>query len=112
MRLVLRAFADCESQESAQASAMRILLILSHLSPELSAKPKRYWKLPQLFELAFSLMPATEASFQSLVSRSSGGWEHTRSGNELSSVWNRKLDHIYLVPEVAWAEVQLYEAVA
>ncbi len=44
-----------------------------------------------------------------VVFASSGGWEHSRSGGELSSVWNRKQDHVFLVPEISWAEIQLYE---
>jgi hypothetical protein len=112
VKLYLRNFAHCESQEAAQAIVVRVVLALSHFSPKAAAKPKRYWKIPHLFELTFELMPATETSFQDVISASSGGWEHSRSGSELSSVWNRKHDHIFLVPEVSWAELQLYEAAA
>jgi hypothetical protein len=112
VKLFLRTFADCENQDTAQAIAARIVLALSHFSPEAGAKPKRYWKLPHLFEFTFELVPATETSFQEVISASSGGWEHSRSGREFSSVWNRKHDHTFLVPEVCWAELQLYEAAA
>ena len=112
MKLFLRTFADCENQEAAQAIVARIVLALSHFSPEACAKPKRYWKLPHLYKITFELAPATETSFQEVISASSGGWAHSRSGSELSSVWNRKHDHTFLVPEVSWAELQLYEAAA
>lgn len=112
MKLFLRTFANCESQKDAQAIAARINLALSPFSPRLSVKPKRYWKIPSHFEFTFALTPATEVSFRAITSASSGGWEHTRSGSELSSVWNRRSDHVFLVPEVSWAEIQLYETAA
>jgi hypothetical protein len=112
VKLFLRTFANCEDQGAAQEIGSRIALALSRFSPEASVQPKRYWKLPHLFEFTFQLTPATEASFQEIASASSGGWEHSHSGNELSSVWNRKHDLAFLVPEVSWAEIQLYEEAA
>jgi len=109
MHLFLRAYADCGSSEAARDLAARLGLALSHLSPQASLEPRRYWKLPHLYEFAFHLSPATEAAFQSLVSASSGGWSHSNLGADLSSVWSRRQDHVFLVPEVSWAEVQLYE---
>jgi len=109
MNLFLRTFADCESQQFAQVIAARIELALSHLAPQAIAEPKRYWKLPHLFEFKFELKPANADSFQRVVSASSGGWMHLETGGELSSVWNRVHDHALLVPEVSWAEIQLYE---
>ena len=112
MKLILRTFADCEDQDAAQKTGSRIALALSRFSPEAAAQPKRYWKLPHLFEFTFELTPATEASFLEIASASSGGWEHSHSGSELSSVWNREHDLSFLVPEVSWAEIQLYEKAA
>jgi hypothetical protein len=112
MNLFLRTFADCENQQVAQTIAARIESALSQFSPQAVAEPRRYWKLPHLFEFTFVLTPATAASFREVVSASSGGWVHSQAGGELSSVWNRGRDHAFLVPEVSWAEVQLYEEAA
>ena len=112
MKLFLRTFANCESQEAAHVISARILLALSPFSPELGREPQPYWKIPHLFEFTFLLEPATESSLEEVVAMSSGGWEHSRTDNELSSVWNRKNDHAFLAPEVSWAEIQLYEAAA
>jgi hypothetical protein len=113
VKFFLRVFADCESHEAAQALAARMLLALSSFSPIAAAAPKQYWKMPHLFEFTFTLFPATEASFQAVVSSFSGGWHHLESqGSEHSSVWNRKNDHAFLVPEVSWADLQLHETAA
>ena len=112
MKLFLRTFADCENQDAAQAISARLRLALSSFSPEAATVPKPYWKIAHQFEFTFVLSPANEASFQAIVSASSGGWNHVEVGRELSSVWNRKNDHAFLVPEVSWAEVQLYEPAA
>jgi len=112
VKLFLRTFADCESQEAAHAISARILLALSAFSPQQAREPQPYWKLPHLFEFTFLLEPATESSLEEVVAMSSGSWEHSRTESELSSVWNRRNDHAFLVPEVSWAEIQLYEAAA
>jgi hypothetical protein len=109
VKLFIRAFADCENREAAGGIAARIALVLSHLSPAASSEPSRYWKLPHLFEFTFVLTPPTETSFREIVAASHGGWSHSGAGSELSSVWNRDPGNSFLVPEVSWAEVQLYE---
>ena len=109
MKLLLRVFADCESAAVAHDIGSQLGFSLSRFSPEAQIKPRPYWKLPHLFEFAFSLTPATEVSFQAIIAASSGGWSHSGSAGELSSVWNRRQDHVLLVPEVSWAEIQLYE---
>lgn len=109
MQLFLRAFADCDSQDAALVISDRLLFALSKFSPESARPPRPYWKMPHLFEFTFLLSPANEASFQAIVLASSGGWHHVGVGDEPSSVWNRKSDHVFLVPEVSWAEIQLIE---
>ena len=112
MRLFLRLFANCESTEVAANIAERLALALSWLGPGQASPPKPYWKLPHLYEFTYVLSAATRELFQEVVSRSPAGWEHSASGEERSSVWNRSADCALLIPEVSWAEVQLHECVA
>lgn len=109
MQLVLRLYADCDSNEVAGLIAGRLLTQLSRFSPESSAEPRRYWKMPQMFEFTYRLAPACAKTVADLVSCSSGGWSHSGGVEESSSVWNRQADHMWLVPEVAWAHLELYE---
>jgi hypothetical protein len=73
------------------------------------ALPEPYWKIPHLYEFSFVLSPPNEISFQSVIAGSPDGWSHSGSGNQLSSVWNRRQNQIFLIPEVSWAEIQLFE---
>jgi hypothetical protein len=102
-------FADCESAEVASGISARLREALLQLNPEAFLPPKPYWKLPHLFEFTFTFSPPTEAQFQLIVSSPSGGWLHSVSGAERSSVWNRAQDQIFLLPEVSWANVELHE---
>jgi hypothetical protein len=112
VKLFLRTFTNCENQETAQTIEARLILALTAFSPEAAARPKPYWKIADQFEFTFVLSPATEVSFQAIISASSGGWQHLEVGAELSSVWNRKNDHVFLVPEVSWAGIDLHETAA
>lgn len=110
-RLFLRAFADCDSAELVTGIVHRILMsIPGQILAELHAIPKPYWKHPRQFEFTFNFLPTSTTSFQDLLVLSSGGWHHSECRGELSSVWNRGQDHAFLVPEVCWAELQLFEA--
>jgi hypothetical protein len=109
VELFLRLFADCESAEVASEIARRLHVALSQLNPEAFSPPKPYWKLPQLFEFTFTLVPPTEAQFQLLISSPPGGWSHSGSEAERSSVWNRAQDQVFLLPEVSWANVELHK---
>jgi hypothetical protein len=111
MELFVRLLANCESADLAAVISQRIKIVLSRFGGEEASLPKRYWKLPHLYEFTYSLRPATRAAFEEVLSCSSGGWHHAKGETEFSSVWNRAQDHVFLIPEVSWAEVQLYESV-
>jgi len=102
MRCVIRIFANCEDEAKAKDLAGRLLLALFQQSPVSLNSPKQYWKIPEYYEFTFLLSPAMEESYQEVIRSSSGGWHHSGSHGDWSSVWNREGDHVFLVPEVAW----------
>jgi hypothetical protein len=112
LKLFLRTYTNCENNEFSYDISARLVLALSHLSPEAAITPKPYWKMPDLYEFSFVLSPPNEVSFQSVIAGSPDGWSHYVSGNQLSSVWNRKQDQIFLIPEVSWAEIQLFKQIS
>lgn len=81
---------------------------MSQFGPQEESAPQRYWKMPELFEFSFTLSPPTEASFEALVSCPVGGWSHSTAVGERWAIWNRQQGQFFLVPEVSWAEVQLF----
>jgi hypothetical protein len=112
MQLFVRLLANCESPEVAGEISQRLAFVLARFGGEQVSPPKSYWKLPHLYEFTYALCPASREKLQAVLSCSRGGWDHSPGEVECSSVWNRAGDHVFLVPEVSWAEVQLHESVA
>lgn len=109
MVLFLRTYVDCEDSGEANSLQSRVLNSLSSFSPKLFGAPQQYWKIPEMFEFAFTLSPANVKSFEGVISLCDAGWMHMGTGDDLSSVWNRNSDDAFLIPEVAWAELALFE---
>lgn len=109
MNLVLRVLAECDGSETALHLGAELGQSLRHWSAKRASEPRQYWKQPELFEFAFILAPPTEASLHAVISAQPQGWSHSRSGTDFSSVWNRSAGAAFLLPEVTWTEIQLYE---
>jgi hypothetical protein len=108
MELFLRAFADCDGDSGADQLQRELCAALTNWA---SAKPmaaSRYWKMPELFEFTFSLMPATIEVRDAIVDSVRGGWHISGDETDRSFVWNRSPGLFFLTPEVAWAELQHY----
>ena len=71
--------------------------------------PKPYWKIESLFEFTFTVLPADQDTFRSIIAFRESGWIHLGSANDVSSVWNRIEHSTFLAPEIEWAEVSLHE---
>lgn len=109
MELFLRAFAECESEERAEQMQKKLCGALAAMVSARPATPKRYWKMPELFEFTFSLTPATVEIREQIIGSASGGWQHSGDERDMSSVWNRSPGFSFLAAEVTWAELQHYE---
>ncbi|KQY85584.1 hypothetical protein [Pelomonas sp. Root1444] len=107
--LFLRTFANCADESTAHSLRLRLCDALAAWRPTAAAEPKRYWKLPELYEFTFDLQPAKVAAFEQILSLVSYGWHHAwPDENERSSVWNRADGLVLLTPEVAWANLELF----
>ncbi|MEH8018217.1 hypothetical protein MN202_13330 [Rheinheimera muenzenbergensis] len=82
---------------------------ISVFSESIPLNQGRYWKIPELYEFTFHLVPARIDLFNEIIDVSSDGWVHRGNGSERSSVWNVADGEILFVPEVQWAELQLYK---
>ena len=85
------------------ARAIESALVLFEPTP--AAKPKAYWKMPELFEFTYRLSSETRNIWDELVSEPSGGWKVFGDSDDRSAVWNRGNDGVFLVPAVRWAEL-------
>lgn len=107
-RLLLRVHANCDGLSEGNALADRLSLALSRWDATPVGVPRRHWKQRELYEFAWTLEPATDATFDRLVALSPGGWAHegVKRGDR-SSAWTRAQDAVFLAPEVKGAELQL-----
>lgn len=104
MSVLLRLFVQCPNEDAAAAMVIDLAESLRALRALPTMPPERYWKMPELFELAFRLFPGTRDTFDAVVSRAPHGWTHLGDADDRSSVWNRTPGATLLLPEVAWAE--------
>ena len=85
------------------ASAIEVALVLFEPTP--AARPRQYWKMPELFEFTYRLSSQTRNIWDELVVQPSGGWNVFGDSEDRSAVWNRGDDHVFLAPAVRWAEL-------
>lgn len=108
-RLFLRIYANASTDEaSALAAVMEAALAL--YEPTAAASPRRYWKMPELFEFSYHLSSPTRDIWDELVSQHPEGWTVVEDGAECSAVWNRAVDRVLLAPAVRWAELATLHA--
>lgn len=105
-RLLARIFAPAENAEHAEQQDQALLAKLASYTPEPISPPEPYWKEPGWYEHFLKLSPADEATFDAVVALAGGDWHCTRDG-ECDAVWNPSPGHVFLLPEVTWAEVML-----
>lgn len=110
MKLFLRVYAECPSIEAASSIDTKIRNSLSAWSPQLAANIIQYWKIPEQFGFTYNLSPATEPSFEAIVSTVEVGWSLSREhSSERWAIWNRCSNNVFLTAEVAWANLELHE---
>ena len=103
-------YANCDDASDADRLAGQIALALSAWETSSTTQPRRYWKMPELYEFAVDLFPATVETFDAVHALATGKWHDVEQVSERSSVWNRDADHSFLIPEVSWAHLELYES--
>jgi hypothetical protein len=107
MKLFLRIYAHCSSDDQAAAINNRLISRLHTHGPVQSARPYPYWKIPAYYGFEFDLEGNTLEDYEAIVAMAHDGWEHRRTEHDRTSVWNHSADSTFLVPEAAWAEIQL-----
>lgn len=102
-RIFMPAADPCDADGHNQA----LLAALAAFSPSTIDAPEPYWKEPGWYEHYFELFPADLATFDALVALSTHGWHVTRD-SECDAVWNASPGHVFLLPEVIWANIFLF----
>jgi hypothetical protein len=103
-RLVMvRVFARCASDTAAATLQAQLLQALSAWQAQPRGKPERYWKMPELFELTFTV--AGTQHFAAITGLCKRGWTAWGDEQDPSWVWNAEPGACFLHPDVTWAEV-------
>lgn len=79
------------------------------------SETKRYWKIPEWFEVIFTLQPSTvpESAYEGILSSLGEGWErHDISIEERWAIWNPKEGSRFFSSGVRWANVECFPETA
>jgi hypothetical protein len=105
-RVCLRIFADCATADAAHDLQQQLLRRLAPWQAQPVAVPRRYWKVPTQSEFMLELAPATLQTFDAVRALGAGPWHDSGDKWALSSVWNRQGTSSFLLPAVAWADLE------
>lgn len=89
--------------------AQRLLDELAHFQPNITQPPQPYWKLPEWHECTIEITPANRTGFNALIALVKEDWHLLvdDEGNDCEGIWNPAPGHVFLLPEVTWAQVLL-----
>jgi hypothetical protein len=105
-RVCIRIFADCASADAAHDLQQQLLRRLAPWQAQPAAAPRRYWKIPTQFEFMLDLAPASLQTFAAVRALGAGPWHDSGDEWALSSVWKRQGTSSFLLPAVAWADLE------
>ncbi|MFZ5759523.1 MAG: hypothetical protein ACOY32_07835 [Thermodesulfobacteriota bacterium] len=105
----LRLFAEEPSEEAAHNVADRILDLLKGHALHLDIQVKKYWKIPEYYEIFFRLSPLTGSSdiISEIASILGKGWEKQQAS--LESIWNPGPESSFKINSVRWAHIEIVE---
>lgn len=101
-------FSDVFSEAEVASLSQRVSDMLSQFGDVKSFGVKRYWKIPEYFELTVQITNSNN-SFDKIcdVAAALGsGW--IRSGSSL--LWSDEVDSAFFEPSIRWANIELIEA--
>lgn len=110
-RIVVRLFAELPDDGAAEVFRATARDILTPFGDILETEAKRYWKVPEWFEVSIELKPVAEphSAFTDILSFLGQGWQQfNTTADESSAVWNPGLNASFFSPIVRWANVELF----
>ena len=82
-----------QDRESALALAESVKALLASFGASMQVDAKRYWKIPEWFEVSVVLAPVADAAatFKGVLQALGEGWQSRQSSSdELTAVWNHE----------------------
>src|SRR5688500_11512919 len=105
-RITVKLMAELSDEATAVRFENTIQARIAAFGSVRQSETKRYWKIPEWFEIFFYLQPGTdhELAFDDILSSLGEGWErHDVSSEEQWAVWNSKEGSTFCTSHVRWA---------
>jgi hypothetical protein len=103
--LILRLFAEVDTEKSASIVAERIMLTVSKYVVLERVHFEKYWKIPSDYEIFLKLKPlhGLPEDYERVLEILASGWTRIK---EYDSVWNQEGDRTFVVDKVSWAHLE------
>jgi hypothetical protein len=114
-RIILRLMAELLDEAAALRFENSVQARIAVFSNIKQSESKRYWKIPEWFEVNLYLQPriTPEAAYEGILTSLGEGWErHTISNDEQWAVWNANDDSRFFSSCVRWANLELFPEAA
>jgi hypothetical protein len=109
VKMFARIYAQCGSERESVSINQELMQALSDYGAVAVEQPVVYWKISEYYGFRFRFAVTTDEAFEGLMSLASGAWFQINSSRERSAVWNYTDNIQFLIPEVRWAELQLFD---
>jgi hypothetical protein len=110
-RIFVKLFAEMPNETGALRFENAVRVRIATFGRIKESGTKQYWKIPEWFEVCFSLQfdSGSELAFESILASLGVGWErHNISNEEQSGVWNPREGSTFFSPYVRWANVERF----
>jgi hypothetical protein len=110
-RITIRLMAELPDEATALRFDKTVQTRVAAFGSVRQSKTKRYWKIPEWFEVNLYLQPNTvpSAAYDGILASLATGWErHEISHEEQWAVWNPKEGSSFFASQVRWANVELF----
>ena len=114
-QISIRVFVEVPGQDEAAATGMSIREKLAELADVIRFdEVKSYWKIPEWFEIFIVARPRSDgaiSAYAEIVKSLGTGWESSRGTADEENqwaVWNPGPKSRFLIPQVRWANVELF----
>lgn|ERR1022692_738027 len=110
-RITLRLMAELSDEAAARHFEDTVQARIAVFGSIKQSETKRYWKIPEWFEVNFSLQPSDdpELVYDGILSSLGEGWERHDISNEVQwAVWNPNDGNRFFSSSVRWANVERF----
>ena|ERR1022692_2481089 len=110
-RITLRLMAELSDEAVAQSLENTIRARITSYGSIKDSKTLRYWKIPEWFEINFSLQPNTDpvVAYDGILSSLGEGWErHDFPGEQQWAIWIPKQGSKFFFSDIRWAHVERF----